>query len=58
MGLGHILPMGIQNDWRNQMVAEDHQIQPSSFYNNNFEFSSGDYNRCIPNNMRSNIPKI
>jgi hypothetical protein len=26
MGLGHILPMGIQNDWKNQMVAENYQI--------------------------------
>jgi hypothetical protein len=24
MGLGHILPMGIQNDWKNQMVAKNH----------------------------------
>jgi hypothetical protein len=24
MGLGHILPMGIQNNWRNQMVAKNH----------------------------------
>jgi hypothetical protein len=26
MGLGHILPMGIQNHWRDQIVVEDNQI--------------------------------
>jgi hypothetical protein len=53
MGLGHILFMGIQNNWRNQMVAEN---QSSSSYINYLKPSDSDYNRCIPNSMESNIP--
>jgi hypothetical protein len=56
MGLGHILPMGIQNNWGDEMVVENHQIQPSLSYFDNFKPSSGDYNRCIPNSVGINIP--
>jgi hypothetical protein len=37
-------------------VAKDHQIQPSSFYIDNFKPSSGDYNRCFPDSVGNNIP--
>jgi hypothetical protein len=53
--LGHILPMGIQNIWRNKMVAKNHQIQPSSSYFDNIKSSSSDYDRCVPNSMGSDI---
>jgi hypothetical protein len=56
MGLGHILPMGIQNNWRNQIVVEDYQIQPSSSYFDNLKSSSSNYNKYIPSRMGSNIP--
>jgi hypothetical protein len=55
MGLKHILPMGIQNNWRDQMVAKNYQIQPSSSYFDNLKPSSSNYNRCIPNSMGSDI---
>jgi hypothetical protein len=44
--------MGIQNNLRVKMVAKNHQIQ-SSFQN--FEFSSSNCNKRIPNSVGSNI---
>jgi hypothetical protein len=41
MGLGYILPMKIQNNWRNQMVAENHQSSSSYFDNLKSSSSSG-----------------
>jgi hypothetical protein len=55
MGLGHLLPMGIQNNWRDQMVAENYQIQLSSSYFDNLKSSGSDYNRCISNSVGSDI---
>jgi hypothetical protein len=45
MGVKHILPMGMQNNWGDQMVVEDYQIQLFSLYIHNAKFSSSDYNR-------------
>jgi hypothetical protein len=55
MGMGHILPLGIQNNWGNQMVAKDYQIQSTSSYFDNLQSSNNNYNKCIPNSMGSNI---
>jgi hypothetical protein len=54
-GMEYILPMGIQNNWGNKMVAEDHQIQPSSSYFENANSTSSNNNRCLPNSMGSDF---
>jgi hypothetical protein len=56
MGMEHILPLGIQNNWGNQMVAENYQIQPNSSYIDNLKSSSSDYDRYVPNSMGSDFP--
>jgi hypothetical protein len=53
--LGYISPMGIQDDWRNQMVAKNHENQQTSSYLDQSNISSNNNNRCIPNNMGSNF---
>jgi hypothetical protein len=50
--------MGIQNNWGDQIVAEDFQIQLSSSYIDNIKSSISDYNKFIPNSVGSNIPIV
>jgi hypothetical protein len=47
--------MGIQDNWRNQMVVKDYKNQQTSPYLNQSDLSSSNNDRCIPNNMGCNI---
>jgi hypothetical protein len=39
-GMGHLCPMGIQNDWRNQMVDQNYKNQQTSSYFDQSHFPS------------------
>jgi hypothetical protein len=54
-GMGHICPLGIQNDWGNQMVDENYKNQQTLSYFEQSNFPSSDNNGCLSNSMGSNI---
>jgi hypothetical protein len=54
--MGYIYPMGIQNDWLNQIVAKNYKNQQTSFYFNQSDIPSSNNSRCLSNSMGSNFP--
>jgi hypothetical protein len=55
-GMGHLCPMEIQNDGRDQMVAKNNKNQQTSSYFDQSNFPSSDNDRCLFNSMESNFP--
>jgi hypothetical protein len=53
--LRYILPMGIQDNRRNQMVVKNYKNQQTSPYLHQSDISCSDNNGCIPNSMGSNF---
>jgi hypothetical protein len=54
-GMGHLCPMGIQNDWGNQMVDQNHKNQQILSYFDQSHIPISDNNGCFPNSMGSDI---
>jgi hypothetical protein len=54
-GMEHLCSMGIQNDWRNQMVDENYKNQQTSSYFDQSNLPSSNYNGCLSNIMGSNL---